>query len=117
MLRDLELQFGEERICLALKEHQEFSTILGESIRIADYWENRRDLEMGTKSMDAKSRIELGFIELAKFIPEQSTDDVDSFCSAVNSFVAVEARKNLPYRHAQYHLRGIPITLGQNVYP
>ncbi len=117
ILEDLELQFGKERICLALREHQEFSAILGESMRIADYWENRRDLEMGTKSMDAKSRIELGFTKLADFIPEQSADDVDSFCDAVHSLVATEARKRLPYRRVQYQLRGIPITLGQNVHP
>ncbi|NQU79109.1 hypothetical protein HQ545_05045 [Candidatus Woesearchaeota archaeon] len=112
ILEKLNMQFGNVRVGSVLKEHEELSRMLDKSGKIAYNWERRDDLRNGTTGMDAKSRIELGFGQLADL--EQSDAGVDLFCSSVKDFVSAKDRERIPYRLAQYKLREIPVTMGLN---
>ncbi|MBI2547799.1 hypothetical protein HYW21_00445 [Candidatus Woesearchaeota archaeon] len=115
VLKSLEIQFGNFRVWSALRQHKEFSRMLGESSKRAYDWKRRDHVRNGTMNMEAKSRIELGFAQLADFFPEQSGDNVDQlFYRAVSSFVSAKNREMIPYRLAQYQLREIPVTMGIN---
>lgn len=101
-------QFGGNVITEALKGHAEFSRILNNSVVIAEHW-----IQRNNQNGDAKNQIELGLTQLADFWPKQSSqpqDSVNQFCSAVRGFVVAKDRELVPYRRAQYALRGIPVS-------
>lgn len=129
ILRDLNTQFGHERIAHALPRHEAFSRMLGESRRIASEDDHHHSL-----MRDAGRRIESGLADLVDFMPEEARswgifksglrsgtsafvyffsgdDDEDSrVFNAVSGFVGMKDKEKRSYNYsdAQYALRGIP---------
>ncbi len=110
----LNMQFSNVLVAIALREHEDFARMLGESSKIAYDWERREDSSNGTAGMDTMGRIELGFTNLADYIPEESKDGEDPMFEAIDTFCAEQNRARIPYRLAQYKLRGIPVSMGKN---
>ena len=107
----LNMQFGNVQVAITLREHKELALMLNKSSKIASDWEHRNDLKYGTTGMDVMGKIELGFATLADYIPEESKDGKDSMFEAIDSLCAEKYRERIPYRIAQYKLRGIPVSI------
>ena len=114
ILQDLNRQFGQVRIRLALRQSREFSDLLDLSEKIAYDWEKREHSKDGTVRIDAFSRIELGLRKLEKLVTENK-DGKDPMLGAIERLCNIKSRERLPYRAKQYSLRGIPIALPQRL--
>jgi hypothetical protein len=112
----LNMQFSNIRVAIALREHKEFAQMLSKSSKIAYNWEQREDSSNGTIGMKTMDKIELGFATLTDYIPEESKDGENPLFEAIDSFCAEKNRERIPYRIAQYKLRGIPVSIGNNPY-
>ena len=109
----LNKQFNQVYLALALRRHKEFAELVGESVQIARDWKRHEDEINGTTRMGARAVIEMGFAALADYIPTD-TNDNDFLMGAIDDFVAIKNKERIPYRAAQYGLRGIPISVGIN---
>ena len=110
VLEKLDMQFGSARVYAALRQNTDFYRFLRQSMSMADRWTRNEDTRRGTTHMDAKDHIELGFIELSDYMSQDTETEEDAVYGAIDAFVRARNRELIPYRSAQYALRGVPVT-------